>query len=161
MKIPCVLLFKIQLFGHSDKKVTDLEELRAALLETGTRHIMNVVPLVDMFYTLDFWNIASWYIGLAGEADKCNITTPITAQLWFSTLCSLSECEARIFLWNASFTAHCSGSTKSIHILNRKQKMKLVKDQARQNPDLATVACLELIHLSCPSFQGSCQWFQL
>lgn len=36
------------------------------------------------------------------------------------------------FSLNASFTAHCSGSIKSIHILNRKQRMKHVEEKERK-----------------------------
>lgn len=63
------------------------------------------------------------------------------------------------FSLNASFTAHCSGSTKSIHILNRKQKMKHEKAKARQSMNPATVRGVLGVHcihpgLTAGSFGG-------
>lgn len=47
--------------------------------------------------------------------------------------------QGKDFSLNASFTAHCSGSTKSIYILNRKQRMKHVKETERKRMSPATV----------------------
>lgn len=58
------------------------------------------------------------------------------------------------FSLNASFTARCSGSTKSIHILNRKQRMKHVEEQARQS--MGAAAARSPGQASHPS-QARCQ----
>lgn len=78
-------------------------------------------------------NIANRYISLAGETDECDITTPIAAQQWLPYIVVFSlRALGKDFSLNASFTACCSGSTKSIQILNRKQRMKRVREKERQ-----------------------------
>lgn len=80
------------------------------------------------------------YIYLAGEADECDITILVTAQQWLPYIVWLSlRALGKAFSLNASFTARCSGSTKSTHILNREQRMKRVKEKERLGGCPATV----------------------
>lgn len=95
---------------------------------------MNMINILVNIFTTHSWNIANQYICLAGETDECDIPTPSTAQQWLPYVVVFSfRVLGKDFSLNASFTAHCSGSTKSIHILNRKQRMKHVKEKERQN----------------------------
>lgn len=51
------------------------------------------------------------------------------------------------FSLNASFTARCSGSTKSICILNRKQRVKHAKEKGRQSMGPPTFRSLDVYAL--------------
>lgn len=73
-------------------------------------------------------------------------------------LCSL-RAPGKDFSLNASFTTRYSGSTKSIHILNRKQRMKHAKEKERQDMGPAVVRSPGCVF---HSFQAHCQglWSQ-
>lgn len=72
--------------------------------------------------------------------------------------CLCSPTPGKDFSLNASFTAHCSGSTKSICILNRKEKVKHVKGKERQGMSLAAVRSPVCIFQPA---QAHCQWHWL
>ena len=119
---------------------------------------MNMIKIVNIFllHTLEilsvgtscWWDRWMWYYNTPSlPSNDCS-----------TLLCSL-RAQGKDFSLNASFTACCSCSTKSIHILNREQREKHERGKEWQSVHPAVVRSPECVfHLSQP--HGQRLWLQ-